>query len=527
MFRVIKFSLLLLFIVPFLSYGQTKKCFKQEFEKIDYNCASSVFEAVFTARQKKFVEDKLGELTGIDFKGKSIEEARTFFVEKASTVENKEKKQKLEKVVEVIDVFQSTVLSLTNKASAKKLKNQIFFYKTSNGFYGKMIIRNASKTPLSCSVYVDTVTWEGKNLVKKSITFVTESVSSSWNVDRASFDNKPGSDFLIRRESGRCRLKRVKGQMVKVATFKAPEEVDDNEILMYAALFLIGLAVFLVARTVFQDEDRFKAQEKLEDAEQDGKEESPNDIVLKYSTPFFKRYFSPIVAGMKSKRKIKEKYKRPLASSGMNKFLTPEDFYAFKLFLIIGFPIVYLGLRAFLEEDWPLIYTPLLSIVGFFYPDIWIKGKIDARRTNVIENMPFIVDMLALSVEAGLDFVAAMQKVIEKAPPSALVEEFETLIKETKVGASRAEGLRQMAWRIDSLPVSSFCATLIAADSVGANIGPILKTLAQELREKRSAMAEQKGAQAATKILIPMIFLVLPAVLLIIAAPIGLQLMGR
>jgi tight adherence protein C len=143
-----------------------------------------------------------------------------------------------------------------------------------------------------------------------------------------------------------------------------------------------------------------------------------------------------------------------------------------------------------------------------------------------MENMPFVVDMLALSVEAGLDFVAAMQKVIEKAPPSALVDEFETLIKETKVGASRAEALRGLSWRIDTLPISSFCATLIAADSVGANIGPILKTLAQELREKRSSMIEQKGAQAATKILIPMIFFVLPAVLIIIAAPIALQLMG-
>ena len=143
-----------------------------------------------------------------------------------------------------------------------------------------------------------------------------------------------------------------------------------------------------------------------------------------------------------------------------------------------------------------------------------------------MENMPFVVDMLALSVEAGLDFVAAMQKVIEKAPPSALVDEFETLIKETKIGASRAEALRGLSWRIDTLPISSFCATLIAADSVGANIGPILKTLAQELREKRSSMIEQKGAQAATKILIPMIFFVLPAVLIVIAAPIALQLMG-
>ena len=134
--------------------------------------------------------------------------------------------------------------------------------------------------------------------------------------------------------------------------------------------------------------------------------------------------------------------------------------------------------------------------------------------------------MLALSVEAGLDFVAAMQKVIEKAPPSALTEEFETMIKETKIGASRAEGLRQMSWRINELSVSSFCATLIAADAVGASIGPILKTLAVELRQKRSAAAEKAGAQAATKIIFPMIMFILPSVALIIAAPIAMELRG-
>ncbi len=409
--------------------------------------------------------------------------------ERRSKVLEREEENPKSTLLKKAQLQNNLVFYFESSEAIKGLLNTVYFYQTSANHYGKMLIKNIS------------------------------------GVDRGSFDESGGSDFILQREHGICVFKKINGNIVKAFKLKAVEEADGNIILMYASLFLFGLAVFLVARTVFQDEDRFKAQEKLEDAEQDEKQQVPNDIVLKYSRPFFKRYFTPVINGMKNKRKIREKYKRPLASSGMNKFLTPEDFFAFKLFLIIGFPIVYLGLRSFLEEDWPLMYTPLISIFGFFYPDLWIKGKIDQRRQNVIENMPFVVDMLALSVEAGLDFVAAMQKVIEKAPKSALVEEFETLIKETKVGASRAEALRQLSWRIDALPVSSFCATLISADSVGANIGPILKTLAAELRERRSAMIEKKGAQAATKILIPMIFLVLPAVLIVIAAPIALQLM--
>lgn len=497
----------------FLGIAQNTDCAAEikSFDAIDYSCIrSSKYELQFQQildegkRKQGLIENAKKKLAEeLDVKKRRILESQIKFTE-----------QNLEKV-----------FSLSGD-NMEKLLNRIYFFKTAAGFYGKMIIKNVSSTTLQCSMYVDVVTYEGNTIVDKSITFSIENVSNSWNVDRNSFDNFPGSDFLLRRENGVCVFKKINAHMTSVKQLEIEEESTGNEVIYNAALFLIGLAVFLIARTVFQDEDKFKAQEKLEDADQDEKKNTPNDIVLKYSTPFFKRYFSPVVQGMKNRRAIKERYKRVLASSGMNKFLTPEDFYAFKLFLIIGFPLVFLGLRSFLEEDWPLMYTPIISLAGFFYPDFWIRGKTEQRRINILENMPFIVDMLALSVEAGLDFVAAMQKVIEKAPPSALVDEFETLIKDTRIGASRAEALRSMAWRIDALPISSFCATLVAADSVGASIGPILKTLAQELREKRSAMAEQKGAQAATKILIPMIFLVLPAVLLIIAAPIGLQMMN-
>ena len=137
--------------------------------------------------------------------------------------------------------------------------------------------------------------------------------------------------------------------------------------------------------------------------------------------------------------------------------------------------------------------------------------------------MPFGVDMLALSVEAGLDFIAAMAKVIEKSKKNALSDEFDIVIKEIKIGASRAEALRNFSWRVDMIQISSFCATLIAADSVGASIGPILKSLAVEIRQKKSSEAEKAGATAATKILFPMMFLIIPSVLLIVFAPIILE----
>ena len=229
---------------------------------------------------------------------------------------------------------------------------------------------------------------------------------------------------------------------------------------------------------------------------------------------------------MKNKKGLKEKYRRTLAAAGLTNVLTPEDFFAFKLFLILGFPVLFILSKLFLEADWSLVFIPALALVGFYYPDLWIKGKIEQRQKEVIMNMPFCVDMLALSVEAGLDFVAAMAKVIEKAKVNALTEEFENVIREIKIGASRAEALRNLAWRVDLIQISSFCATLIAADSVGASIGPILKSLAVEIRQKKSAEIEKAGATAATKILFPMMFLIIPSVLLIVFAPIVLEMIG-
>lgn len=412
--------------------------------------------------------------------------------------------------------------------NTEEIKGDTYFFMTESGAPGKLIVRSAYVAEKECSLSLGVTTYLGSGVHNPTGHFSIEREFNSWGTDRGGFDRTGSNDFHLYSENDKCVFST---QLAKASFYKKieqPDLIQGRESLYYAGNFLIFLAVFLVARAVFQDEDRFKAQSKLEDAEKEDRKEAPNDIILKYSRPFFKRYFTPVVNGMKNKKKIRDKYKRKLASAGMTKVLSPEDLFAFKLFLIIGFPVLFLALRTFLEETWPLAAVPAISVLGFFYPDkIWLEGKIKQRKEELLQNMPFIVDMLALSVEAGLDFMAAIQKVIDKAPPSAMSEEFEIMIKETKVGASRAEGLRQLAWRADSLQVSSFTATLIAADAVGASIGPILKTLAGELRQKRSAEAEKKGATAATKILFPMMLLIMPAVGLVIMAPIGLQLMGQ
>lgn len=413
----------------------------------------------------------------------------------------------------------------------KAITNNVYFYRSNLGNLGKLkIISVVTEKERSaedkkngfreCVVYFEASTFvKGKPFTPNASTLSIKSEFNVWQQDSVGLDQNGPYDLRLERENDKCILKPAGA---KLALFKKMDEDSfegkGSQILYWTSLFLIGLAVFLVARATVEEENKFKASETLEEAEADRKNQA-NDFVLKYSRPFFKRYFTPVVMGMKGRQNLKTKYRRKLANAGLVRDLTPEDFFAFKLFLIIGFPIVFIALRILLEETWDMSLIPILAIVGFYYPDIWIKGRIERRKEEMIRGMPFIVDMLALSVEAGLDFMAAIQKIIDKAPRSPLVEEFETLIKETKIGSTRAEGLRQLSWRTDVITINSFCATLIAADSVGASIAPILKQLSVEMRQKKSSDAEKKGATAATKILFPMIMFIMPAVFIAIAGP--------
>lgn len=407
-----------------------------------------------------------------------------------------------------------------------ELTNDIFFYKTPNGQIGKLKVLSTVTNVKQCTLYLDAVTYGGEKTFSPNSS-ITIHRNNNWMRERIFLDKEGTAALELVWVKNQCLVVLSKG--VKVGRYfdHKSEEAEiwkeSYDLLKWAPAILIFIAIFIIVRVFMEEQDKFKTQEALEDAENTTKVKK-QPMFIKLTRPFYKRYFLPMTQG-KNKQKYRTKYRQQLANAGLLKDMTPEEFMALKFFMILGGPFAFLIVRFVMEETWPLSITPVMGLVGYIYPNIWLKGLIAKRAEEIIRSMPFIVDMLALSVEAGLDFMAAIQRVIEKAPASALNEEFETLVRETKIGSSRAEGLRQMGWRINIIEINSFCATLIAADSVGASIGPLLKQLSTELRVKRSARAEQAGATAATKILIPMIFFILPAVLVAIFAPMGLKMM--
>lgn len=283
---------------------------------------------------------------------------------------------------------------------------------------------------------------------------------------------------------------------------------------LYVSYFLIFVATLVVFQLLSQAQESQLAEENL-DADKDRK--AANGLA-KFSR-FFNGYFASWVRGKPAWDHRRMVYRRKIIASGMKEYFTPDEFIAFKFFCVFFFPVI--GIILTIADVYRVDATMMLLAAagGWFYPDLMLRSRILERQKQVKRAMPFIVDLLALSTEAGLDFVGAIGKVVEKARPSPIVEEFEQVLKEIKVGSSRAEALREMALRLDMPEISSFVAILISADQMGAPIGRTLRQQSDQIRTQRFSAAEKAGAAAAQKLVIPTVVFIIPAVFLLIFGP--------
>ncbi len=297
------------------------------------------------------------------------------------------------------------------------------------------------------------------------------------------------------------------------------QAIEKGETVVYAAYALVGLAVFVATRMLMQEQESRAAQENLDESRDTKK--STNALV-RLTRPYFSQYFVPIVRGKKAFDNLRQVYKRKIVSAGLRDEFTPDQFIAFKLLLVLLFPVIGGILKNFEFIDVSVFVILGTGGLGWFYPDFWVNGLIAKRQKSVLRAMPFIVDLLALSTEAGLDFIGAIGKVVEKARPSPLVDEFGQLLKEIKVGASRAEALRDMGLRINMPEFNSFVAILISSDQMGASIGKILRQQSDQIRIQRILLAEKAGAAASQKIILPLVIFILPAVMVMIFGPFAL-----
>jgi tight adherence protein C len=159
---------------------------------------------------------------------------------------------------------------------------------------------------------------------------------------------------------------------------------------------------------------------------------------------------------------------------------------------------------------------------GFLLPDRLVSDLRKARERQIVRALPGAVDVLSLSVEAGLEFLMAIQRLVERRRFGPLRDELTTVLNDIRLGTSRGDALKAFATRVEIPDVSSFVSVLVQADALGASIGPVLQSQAERMRTERFQRAEREGAKASQKILFPLVLFIFPAVLLVIVSPVVL-----
>lgn len=165
----------------------------------------------------------------------------------------------------------------------------------------------------------------------------------------------------------------------------------------------------------------------------------------------------------------------------------------------------------------------LAMLAGFLLPDWLVNDLRKKREREIVRALPGAVDSMSLLVEAGLEFLMAMQRWVERRRVGPLRDELATVLNDIRLGNARSEALKALAARLEIPDVTSFVSVLVQADSLGASIGPVLQSQAERMRVERFQRAEQAGARASQKILFPLVLFIFPAVLIVIVGPVALS----
>jgi tight adherence protein C len=207
-----------------------------------------------------------------------------------------------------------------------------------------------------------------------------------------------------------------------------------------------------------------------------------------------------------------------LIAAGLGARFTTAQFLAFKTAGAVGGLIVALLAGALFAGAMGLLLAPVLAAVGFKLPDTFLSLRIKSRRERIRAELPDALDLLAVSVEAGLGLDGAIAKLTEHMG-GALVEEFALTLGEMRIGEARADALKKLADRVPAPEVAAFVRSVLQADQLGISLGRILRVQAADSRLRRQAAAEEKAMKAPIKMLFPTALFIFPAMFVVVLGP--------
>jgi tight adherence protein C len=247
--------------------------------------------------------------------------------------------------------------------------------------------------------------------------------------------------------------------------------------------------------------------------------------------PFSERFLRPAIERLGSvmsrstPQKARQNLMNRLDLAGRPGNLTPEDFAAVRIVAAAVMAAAGLGIGLLLANVVYLVISLAAgAILGFYLPVLWLKQKVDARRSEIQKGLPDAMDLLVIAVDAGLGFDAALARVTDKYK-NALSDEFAKVLREVSLGRPRLEAMDEMGRSSGVEDLHNFIQAIIQSEQFGTGIGKILRIQADEMRRKRRQRAQEKAAQATLKMMLPMVGCIFPTLWIVLLGPAALILM--
>ena len=294
-----------------------------------------------------------------------------------------------------------------------------------------------------------------------------------------------------------------------------------GEIMLIGALLLVGTCVYLIMHLFLSANDDAPAMSWDSDDDNPNKSQSKfieasRTLVHKFCIKFAIKVKSPTY-----RKRVKKKITNARLSSEIN----VDEFIGMQILWGVLFPLLLFLFNFTLEMGYNPVFIIICGLAGSYFPHLYANAEKGKCYTSIIADLPFFIDLLSLSTKAaGMDFITAIQRVVEKAEHSVFADELATVLKDIKIGSSRKDALKALADRLDIHEVTSFVVVVIDAEASGQSVGDVLAQQSIQMRMERLMRAEKAGAKASQLILIPIILFILPAVLIMVLGPVILTL---
>lgn len=244
------------------------------------------------------------------------------------------------------------------------------------------------------------------------------------------------------------------------------------------------------------------------------------------STPFTRRVLRPLGAsvrtlfGLLAPKGYRERLQTKARMAGFPGGVDADTMIVFKTVAVATALVIVILLVTLSDSGLGrvLFVGVFLVLSAWLLPDAWLSGRVERRQDALRRELPDMLDMLLIAVEAGLGFDAAVTKYVRNRT-GPLSDEFTVALREIQAGLSRRDALRNLATRCDVLELSAFVMALVQADVFGVSIGSVLRVQAREIRVKRRQHAEETAQKAPAKMVFPLVICILPATLIVLATP--------